>query len=360
MRDINILVFNWRDPKNPDAGGAEQFTHQIMKRLVKRGHDVTQISARFDNGVPQEIIDGVRFIRVGNKYTVYGAAKRWYKRNDQEHFDVVIDEINTIPFNTPHFVNQGERIYALIHQLAREFWYYEMPFPISTIGNKFLEDRWLRRYAEVPTITVSDSTKSDLEALGFKNISIVHEGYDFEPLKVLAKKEETPTMIYVGRFKKAKMPDHAMEAYRLAREKVPGLRLWMVGEGYQRDKLEEKKIDGVTFFGRLPLADKSDLVSKANLLLVPGVREGWGLVVTEANAMGTPALGYRIPGLKDSIKEGRTGWLCDPNPIALSESIVKIFADKEQMRQRSEAALEDARQYNWDRGAKEFEEIISK
>ena len=353
-------MFNWRDPKNPDAGGAEQFTHQILKRLANNGHKVTQLCAGFRNAPSREIIDGVEFIRVGNKYTVYLAAKRWYKKRKDDHFDVVIDEINTIPFNTLRFVNRGERIYVLIHQLAREFWYYEMPFPISYIGNKILEDRWLRRYAGVSTITVSNSTKTDLEELGFKNIHIVHEGYDFEPLKDLAQKEEIPTMIYVGRFKKAKLPDHALEAFRLAREKIPDLRLWMVGDGYLRSKLEEKKVEGVVFFGRLSLAEKSDLVSRANLLLVPGVREGWGLVVTEANAMGTPALGYRIPGLQDSIREGKTGWLCDPNPIALSKSIVEIFGDKEKIIQMSRAALDDARLFNWDRGAKEFEDIISK
>ncbi len=322
------------------------------------GHEVTQVSSGFLNGASEEIIDGVKFIRVGNKYTVYWKAKGWYKKSSTR-FDVVIDEINTIPFNAPSFVNRGERVFVLIHQLAREFWYYETPFLISHIGNKFLEDRWLRRYLDVPTITISDSTKSDLQALGFKNISMIHMGYDFNPLPELAMKEETPTLIFVGRFKKAKLPDHVLEAYRLAREEVPGLRLWMVGDGYLKSKLEEKKIEGAIFYGRLPLAKKSELVSKANLLLVPGVREGWGLVVTEANAMGTPALGYRVPGLKDSIKEGTTGWLCDPNPSAMARGIVEIFSDRKILEQRSKAALEDAGQYNWDRSAQEFEKYIS-
>jgi glycosyltransferase involved in cell wall biosynthesis len=329
-----------------------------MKRLVKKGHDVTQVSAGFRNGASEETIDGVKFIRVGNKYTVYRRARRWYQKSSKK-FDVVIDEINTIPFGTPHFVNRGEKVYALIHQLAREFWYYETPPVISHIGNKFLEDRWLRRYLDVPTITISDSTRSDLISLGFKNISIIHMGYDFDPLPGLAKKEETPTLVYVGRFKKAKLPDHVVEAYRLAREKVPGLRLWMIGDGYLKEKLEDRKIEGVTFFGRVSLAKKSELVSRANLLLVPGVREGWGLVVTEANAMGTPALGYNVPGLRDSIKEGRTGWLCDPNPKAMAEGIAQILSDGKTLELRSKAALVDAAQYTWDRGADEFERYIT-
>jgi glycosyltransferase involved in cell wall biosynthesis len=349
-------LFNWRDPKNPDAGGAEQFTHQIARRWVKNGHEVTQFSARFKNCLPEEYIDGVKIVRGGNRYTVYREAEKFY--HSSEKFDVVLDEINTIPFNTPRFVNKGEKCFALIHQLAREFWYYETPFPISYLGYHYLEDKWLKRYANSEVITVSNSTIDDLRSLGFKKLHLVHEGYDFEPLPTVGEKESKPTIVFVGRFKKAKLPDQALQAFQIAKLKKPELRLWMIGSGYLKEKMEKMKVKDVTFFGRLPLERKSELVSRAHAIIVPAVREGWGLVVTEANAMGTPAIGYRVPGLKDSIKEGKTGILCDPNPSAMAEAIVSLLSLEDERKVLSKNALEDAKQYNWDRTAKEFMDIF--
>jgi len=174
---MRILIFNWRDIKNPEAGGAEVYTHEIAKRLVTKGHQVTLFATAFKNCLKKEFIDGVKIVRAGNKFSVYWKAKEYYKKKFlKERFDVVIDEINTRPFLIPEFVNNGEKIIALIHQLAREFWFYEMPMPISLIGYHFLEKIWLKKYKNIPAITVSNSTKEDLKKLGFKKISIIHNG----------------------------------------------------------------------------------------------------------------------------------------------------------------------------------------
>jgi glycosyltransferase involved in cell wall biosynthesis len=353
---IKILVLNWRDPKNPDAGGAEQFTHQIEKRWVNWGHEVTQFSATFTGCLPEEVIDGVRIVRGGNRFTVYRKARAFYKKFGK--VDVVVDEINTIPFGIPSLAGRGEKRFALIHQLAREFWYYETPFPFNSIGYHFLEDHWLRRYTDMDVITVSTSTMEDLHGLGFKKLHLVHEGYDFEPIPTVGEKEKVPTIIFVGRFKKVKLPDHALEAFKIAKSKMPDLRLWMVGMGYLQPKLKKLGVTDVTFFGRVPLKEKSELVSKAHAIIVPAVREGWGLVVTEANAMGTPAIGYRVPGLRDSIKDGKTGLLCDPNPQAMADAIVSLLSQEVKRNELSRNALEDAKEYNWDRTAKEFIDIF--
>jgi glycosyltransferase involved in cell wall biosynthesis len=355
---MRLLLLNWRDPKNPDAGGAEQFTHQILKRLVTRGINVTQISAGFDGCEKEEEIEGVRIIRVGRKYSVYHEAKMYYLKSN-ERFDVIVDEINTLPFMIHSYAKHDERVFILIHQLAREFWYYETPFPVNTIGYHFLEDHWLKKCKEIPTITVSKSTRDDLINLGYKDVKIIHEGFDHEPLSEVPKKESDPTVIFVGRFKKAKRPDHALEAFIIAKKSIPNLHLWMIGDGYIRKELEERGIPDVEFFGKINTEDKNTLISKAHLLIVPAVREGWGLVVTESNAMGTPALGYDVGGLRDSIKDGRTGILCKPNIESMAEKIVSIFNDKTELSNLATNALNDSRQYNWDRSTDEFYSIIS-
>lgn len=350
---MNILIYNWRDIKNPAAGGAEVLTHEIAKRLVSKGHKISLFTAAFEGCEKTETVDGIETIRSGNRYTVYFKAKQYYKKHSGE-FDIVVDEINTRPFMTPNFVKDGTPIIALIHQLAREFWFYEMPFPISWIGYHILENRWLKNYTEIPTITVSQSTKDDLLDLGFKNITIIPEGINFKPLPDIPEKEKEPTLIFVGRMGHAKRPDHVVEAFKYIQKKMPDAKLWMVGDGAMRKELEDNKPDGVTFFGYVDGEKKRELMSRAHAILVPGVREGWGLIVTEANAMGTPAIGYNIHGLRDSIRDGETGLLCNGNPEAMADTAIVFLKDEALRMSLSRNALEWAGEFDWDKSAEEF------
>jgi glycosyltransferase involved in cell wall biosynthesis len=350
---LKILIFNWRDIKSPAAGGAEVFTHEIAKRLVLMGHKITLFTAAFAGSRKSEMIDGVEIIRSGGRYCVYSKARQYYKKHSRE-FDVVIDEINTRPFMTPKFVKDGTPVIALIHQLAREFWFYETPFPLSWIGYHWLEDRWLKNYTDIPTITISQSSKNDLIDFGFKDISIIPIGINFKPLPGIPEKEKEPTLIFVGRMGHAKRPDHVMAAFTYIIQSIPDAKLWMVGDGAMRKKLEVNKPDGVTFFGHVDGEKKYELLSRAHAILVPGVREGWGLVVTEANAMGTPAVGYDVHGLRDSIRDGETGLLCDCNPEAMADKAVRLLQDEALRMKLSGIALEWAGEFDWGRSAEEF------
>lgn len=356
---MNILIYNWRDIKNPAAGGAEVVTHEISKRLVLKGHKITLFTSAFAGCKENETIDGVNIIRSGGRYTVYLKAPQFYRKHAGE-YDVVVDEINTRPFMTPNFVNNGTPVIALIHQLAREFWFYETPFPINWIGNHILEDRWLRNYIDIPTITVSQSTKNDLISLGFIDITIIPEGINFKPLIDIREKEKVPTFIFVGRMGRAKLPDHVMEAFIYIKKRMPDAKLWMVGDGKMRKKLEENKPDDVTFFGYVDGYKKHELMSRAHAILVPGVREGWGLVVTEANAMGTPAIGYDVHGLRDSIRDGETGLLCEPDPEAMAGKAIELLNDNDLQKRLSKDALEDSRKFNWDITAMETLRVLEK
>ena len=355
---MKILIFNWRDIRSPHAGGAEIFTHEIAKKWVRDGHEVTLFASRFKGSARQEVVDGVRTVRDGGKYMVYWKARKWYKETfSKEGYDVVIDEINTVPFFTPKFVK--EKIVAFIHQLAREFWFYETKFPINLIGYYWLEYRWLGLYKDLPTVTVSNSTKSDLVKIGFKKVFVVPEGLSMKPLKKLPVKNERPTILFVGRFKKVKKPEDVIKAFAMVKQRIPDALLWMVGDGYLLEKLRKKyKDSSIRFFGYVPKQKKLELMRKAWVLAVPGVREGWGLVVTEANAMGTPAVGYNIHGLRDSIKDGKTGFLVNATPRDLATGLIKILEDVNLRKKLSKNALRDARKYSWNKTAKEFMKVL--
>lgn len=356
---MRILFFNWRDIKNPASGGAEIYTHEIAKRLALKGHQIHLITAAFPGCEKREIIDGIKIIRAGNKYTVYLAAKEYYKEHFKS-FDIVVDGINTRPFMTPKFVKKNTPIVAIIYQLAREFWFYETPFPINWLGYYWLEPRWLKNYINVPTITISESTMRDLLEIGYRYVEIVPVGLNIQPLSCIPEKEDLPTLIFVGRMGHAKCPDHVLDAFSYIKKELPDVKLWMVGDGAMMRGLQMRKIADVTFFGHVENTKKYEIMSKAHVILVPGLREGWGLVVTEANAMGTAAVGYNIPGLRDSIEDGETGILCEPTPKAMSEKTITLLKDEALRKRLGENALRWSRKFDWDDSANKFLEILDR
>lgn len=102
MDKLRVLWLNWRDIRNPEAGGAEVFTHEVAKRLVEGGWGVTLFTSTFPGGAREEELEGVEVVRRGGRFSVYGKAKD-YCRKFVNDFDVVVDEINTRPFMTPRY-----------------------------------------------------------------------------------------------------------------------------------------------------------------------------------------------------------------------------------------------------------------
>ena len=298
---MRILVCNWKDLSHPAAGGAEVYVDAIARRWVEWGHEVTQFCALSSGQSRDEDVGGVRVIRRGGRFSVYREACRYYRSEGKGRFDVVLDVVNTRPFLCPDYVRDVP-VVALIFQVAREIWSYEVPRPAAVLGRHWLEPRWLRLYSTVPTLTISQSSQESLEAYGLRNVSIVPVGLELPRLESVPAKESAPTVCFLGRLAANKRPDHALRAFRLARRDVPDARMWVIGTGPMEVPLRrEFATEPVEFFGRVGDAEKLDLLARSHALLVTSVREGWGLVVTEAAAVGTPSIGYDVPGLRDSL-----------------------------------------------------------
>jgi glycosyltransferase involved in cell wall biosynthesis len=258
-------------------------------------------------------------------------------------------------------VEKGEKVVALIHQLAREYWFYELPFPVSYLGYYFLEDRWLKNYVNVPTVTVSESTRQDLVHLGFRDVFVVPEGLNFRPLRKVPEKEDHPVVVYVGRLKKAKRPDHAVRAFEVVRGKAPDAELWVLGNGPFRKDLEDMAGRGVKFFDGLSDVERRELIKRAWVLVNPSVREGWGLNVVEANAVGVPCVAYDVAGLRDSVRSGVTGFLADAGSTeSLAEGVLEVLSDESLREALSKNALEYSRQFSWDSTAGQFMSVLER
>ena len=315
---MRVLLCNWKDVRHPAAGGAETFTHEILRRWAAAGHDVTQFSAAAAGHPAEELLDGVRLVRGGSRLGVYRAARRFIAAQPEGTYDLIIDEVNTRPFGLAR--RRPEPTVALVHQVAREMWFTEMPLPLALLGRHVLEPRWLRSLCDVPVITISDSSRDSLRDYGLRRVDVVPVGVDLEPRDTAAVKEERPTVLFVGRLVASKRVDHALAAFARLRERVPEAQMWVVGTGPDEQRLCACAGPGVHFHGRVDEERKRDLMTRAHVLVVTSVREGWGMVVDEAAAMGTPSIGYDVAGLRDSVPAAG-GTLVAPNPDALAGAL---------------------------------------
>ena len=350
---MRILILNLRDHMHPHAGGAEVFTHEVAKRWVALGHAVTIIASSFVGGARTEVIDGVRIIRLGNYLTVRSEARRYYRKHLRGNCDVVVDEYTNIPFLAPRFVH--EPVIFLVHEVVGAKHFAVLPPGVSHLMHYVLEPRWYACYRNVDTVTVSNSTRDDLQNFGINKIRVVPQGLGNEPLEKVPPKEDVPTFLFVGLLKKANLVDECIRAFEIIESEIPEARLWIVGRGAQRDKLEALA-NGlrVEFFGYVDDARKVDLMQRAHAVLVPGIREGWGLVITEANACGTPAIAYNIVGHRDAVKDGETGVLTEATPEALARAAIRFARETDLQQRLSESALRWSRQFSWDGTAAAF------
>ena len=151
-----------------------------------------------------------------------------------------------------------------------------------------------------------------------------------------------------------------MEAFTIIKEHIPGAKLWVIGDGPMLNDL--RRVYGnqdVTFYGRTSEEQKYALLRRAHLILVPSIREGWGLVATEANSMGTPAIAYDVHGLKNSVIDKETGILIkDRSEESLAHAAITLLSDRGLLRQYSENALAYSKRFTWHDAAKEFERIM--
>lgn len=366
---MNILILNWKDSKHPQAGGAEILTEKMAKGFIKRGHQVTLFVSTFPGASKKEIIDGITIIRSGQldlralQESVHYKAYRYYKDHLQEKVDVVIDEVHGMPFFTKFYIK--EKKIAFICEVADDIWFRMFSFPWNMFG-WLLERIYLLLYRNIPIMTISPSSKKELIRcfIPQKNITVLPMGITKVSIDK-TRKEKKPTLIFVGRLNKMKGIEDAIRAFAFAKRKIPQLQLWIVGRGENRFVKSLKNLStklGVSpvFYDYVSERKKFELMSHAHAIVVPSVREGFGLIVPEAGSVGTPAIVYNVHGLRDTVINGVNGIKVSASPSSLAKGIEKLFMDKQHYRKMCLAANQESLRYNWDATAEEAIKILRK
>jgi glycosyltransferase involved in cell wall biosynthesis len=361
---MNILIFNWRGPSNPKSGGAEIVTMEHAKGWVKMGHRVTWFASGFKGCRKDEAINGVSIVRRGNFLSVFLYAPFYYFFSKQK-FDVVVDEIHGLPFFTPLYARKPK--IAFIHEVAGVIWDYMYPFPINVLG-KWFETIYFKLYRNTKFWTDANSTIDDLVKKGIKrkNCTAISCPIRQKPLKTLPKKENVPTFIFVSRVVKMKGIEEVIRAFFYILREMKDAQLWIVGDG-EKQYVEELKetmksysiSPRVKFFGKVDEETKFDLLKKAHVLLHASVKEGWGLVVIEAASQATPSVVYDVAGLRDSVKNGKTGIVINKNdPKIMADAAISLIKNKKQYLNFQKNCLQWAGSLSWDKATKESEALI--
>jgi glycosyltransferase involved in cell wall biosynthesis len=360
-----VLVLNWRDVRHPRSGGAEVLTHGHACRLVARGHRVTMFVGEAEDAPREEVVDGVRVLRRGGAVTTRAHALRWYLSEVRaaRPFDVVVEEVNTLPYLLGRLT--GARSLLWIHQLARDVWWHEAAKPLAPIGYA-LENSYLRLYRPTPAVALSESTKADLLSLGFheERVAVVPPAIDL-PTQRPDVETEPGLLLYVGRVAPSKRVGDLVRALARVRAADVDARLEVVGRGPQSEADALSRLvnelgvgSSVTFRGYVDGAEKERLLARASLVVMASVREGWGLAVTEANALGTPAVVYDRPGLRDSTLHEQTGLVTAADPASLAAGIIRTLTEPGLYDRLSEGARQWSASFTWERASGAFERSL--
>jgi glycosyltransferase involved in cell wall biosynthesis len=167
-------------------------------------------------------------------------------------------------------------------------------------------------------------------------------------------KSPDPSVVAVGRLVPVKRYDHLIRAVAEARRRQPRLSLTIVGEGYEREQLDQLVLEldlaeSVTFVGRVSEHELVALYRRSWMVASASAREGWGMSLTEGAACGTPAVATRIVGHTDAVIDGHTGVLVDPDDaVAFGAAIADLAADDERRGQLGKDALANAARFTWE------------
>lgn len=362
---MKILIINWQDIKNPFGGGAEVHLHEIFKRIVALGHEVTLLCCEVDNLPKNEVIDGIKVIRHGNRNTFNFGVKKYYLDNfANSDFDIIIDDVNKIPFYTPKYVSKplmgishhffGTSIFKEANPIVALYVY------ISEYLMKFV-------YNKTPFAVVSESTLDEFKRKGFdtSKYRIIYNAIDTNQFTFeLTPKEDILTITYFGRLKKYKSIQHLLLAYSKIKSKIPESQLYIIGRGDYEGELKKLTVelniqDNIKFWGFVDEVTKLKLLAKSHIVVNTSIKEGWGITNIETNACGTPVISANSPGLRDSVKVGQSGYLYEYGNIQdLSEKLLKLINDGKLLNQLSLGAIQWAKNFSWDKSAEAMIEYM--
>ncbi|GAT65250.1 glycosyl transferase [Planomonospora sphaerica] len=367
LEGVRVAVLNFREPRQSVAGGAEEYAWQVSRHLVAQGATVHFATSREPGQAGSEHLDGITLHRMGNRYLVYLLVPLWLLLR-RRSFDVVIDSMNGIPFFSPLVVRRRTSVICLVHHVHDRQFYAFFPAWLARIGC-FIEGPVARLlYRRRMTVTVSESSRDDMRARlrWTAPIQVVPNGGPAVRPVTQRTVPGDPAVVYLGRLVGHKRVERVVGLAAELGESRPGLHVHVVGRGPESGALaafaaERGVADRVHLHGFLSEPDKNAVLSSALLNVTASEFEGWGLTVIEAAAFGVPTVAYDVAGLRDSVRDGETGWLVrDGETLAAAvERAIRELSDPVRRAEIQRACRAWAGEFTWGRTGATITRLIT-
>lgn len=329
------------------VGGAERWYRNLAQRLAAEGHEVTYLTLRQWERDETGEVPGVRVVTAGPRMRLYrddgprrvapplvfGAGVLWHLLRHGGSYDVV----HTASF--PYFSLLAAAVARRIHRFrlvvdwhelwSRAYWHEYLGGVGGRVG-RTIQGACLR----VPqrAFCFAHLTAGRLRDEGVRGPVTVLEGEYAGPLTPAVPRPADPVVVFAGRHIPEKRAAAVVPAVALARKRIPGLQARILGDGPERPAVlaaiaEHGAEDFVEAPGFVATEEVEHDLARALCLVLPSRREGYGLVVVEASAAGTPSVLVSDPdnAATDLVSEGVNGFVApDASPEALADAIVRV------------------------------------
>jgi glycosyltransferase involved in cell wall biosynthesis len=179
--------------------------------------------------------------------------------------------------------------------------------------------------------------------------------------------EDTKKILYVGRLSKEKGVEYLLNAIPLILKKQPKVRCDIVGDGPEKENLEQlvKKLDlskNVKFLGKIAYEKIEECYRRSTMVVIPSIcPDTLPSVAIEAMSVGRPIIGSNNGGIPELIDNGKTGYLINPkNPKQISEKVIYLFENLKLLKMMGKIAHIRAEKFNSEKYIKNLERLYEK
>lgn len=348
------------------TGGAEMRVYEVARRLVLQGHEVHWYTLGWwwvENRQEDLVKDGIIFHGVSRPISIYSGSRRSIKEAIyfalkvlrplfREKYDVV--DCQGFPFFSCftawfHSLLGRSRLIITLHEVWGEYWYQYLG-KMGILG-RLVEKLMIHLTSNL--IVVSSKTFQDLQKERKIDARIIPNGLDFERIQELEPSPLGTDLLFAGRLIPEKGVDLLIRTLPILKRVHPDLKCLIIGDGPERSNLEllASKLeleDNINFTGFIK--DQEELLrimKSSQVFVLPSMREGFGMVVLEANASGLPVVVVNHPmnAAVELVKNNQNGFIVEASEKALADGIINGLNQKENLQ---EACIEFAQAYDWD------------
>jgi glycosyltransferase involved in cell wall biosynthesis len=351
-----IDVVAWRDFDDPEAGGSELHAHRVVSAWAAAGLDITMVTSSVPDARRVIRRDGYRVVRRAGRYSVFPRTMLSGLAGTIGGGDGLVEIWNGMPFLSPVWARSPRVIF--LHHVHAEMWKMVLPNGLAQLGHAIEHRMAPPIYRRSQIVTLSTSSKNEIvERLHIPAEQVTVSPPGVEPaFSPGGERSEVPLVVAVGRLVPVKRFELLIEALVRLKARHPELRAVIVGEGYERARLEALVAghgagDWISLPGYVSNEALIALYRQAWVVASTSLREGWGMTVTEAGACGTPSVVTRISGHQDAVVHGRSGLLVDDQDEMVA-ALDATLADEIARKRLGIGAQEHAEQFTWNATAR--------